>query len=64
MRILKYIAVFTPVPWQGYGYGEVESMKILEEGKIDGRKIRWGETHPCILIAETNGDYWLFISFQ
>ena len=64
MRILKYIAVFTPEPWQGYGYGEVESMKILEEGKIDGREIRWGETHPRILIAETNGDYWLFISFQ
>src|SRR5687767_6270837 len=21
MRILKYIAVFTPEPWQGYGYG-------------------------------------------
>ena len=26
MRILKYIAVFTPEPWQGYGYGDVESM--------------------------------------
>src|SRR5262249_5032979 len=22
MRILKYIAVFTPEPWQGYGYGD------------------------------------------
>src|SRR5690554_6550913 len=21
MRILKYIGVFTPEPWQGYGYG-------------------------------------------
>ena len=29
MRILKYIAVFTPEPWQGYGYGDVESMRIL-----------------------------------
>jgi len=63
MRILKYIADFTPVPWQGYGYGEVESMKIQEEGKIDGRKIRWGETHHPTF-SETNGDYWLFISFQ
>ena len=63
MRILKYIAVFTPVPWQGYDYGEVESMKILEEGKIDGRKIRWGETHHPTF-SETNGNYWLFISFQ
>ena len=42
MRILKYTAVFTPEPWHGYGYGEVESMKILEEGKIDGREILWG----------------------
>ena len=22
MRILKYVAVFTPEPWQGYGYGD------------------------------------------
>ena len=64
MRILKYIAVFTPEPWQGYGYGEVESMKILEEGKIDGREIRWGDTHHPAL-SETNGDYdgkYLFIN--
>jgi len=27
MRLLKYIAVFTPEPWQGYGYGDVESTK-------------------------------------
>ena len=41
MRILKYIAVFTPEPWQGYGYGDVESMKILDQGRIRGRKITW-----------------------
>ena len=28
MRILKYIGVFTPEPWQGYGFDN-ESKKIL-----------------------------------
>ena len=56
MRILKYIAVFTPEPWQGYGYGDVDSMRILEQGSIRGRKITWGDTHhPAI--SETNGEY-------
>ena len=54
MRILKYIAVFTPEPWQGYGYDE-ESKKVLAQGKIDGRDVQWGDTHhPAI--TETNGD--------
>jgi nitrous-oxide reductase len=64
MRLLKYIAVFTPEPWQGYGYGDVESMKILDQGRIRGRKITWGDTHhPAI--SETNGEYdgqYLFIN--
>ena len=64
MRILKYIAVFTPEPWQGYGYGEVESMEILEQGKINGKEIHWGDTHHPAL-SETAGDYdgeYLFIN--
>ncbi|MBL8588584.1 MAG: Sec-dependent nitrous-oxide reductase [Methylobacteriaceae bacterium] len=53
MRILKYIAVFTPEPWQGYGYDE-ESRAILDQGKIDGRQVNWGDTHhPAI--SETDG---------
>ncbi|MCP4372367.1 MAG: cytochrome C, partial [Deltaproteobacteria bacterium] len=49
MRILKYISVFTPEPWQGYGYGDVDSMAILDQGRIRGRKITWGDTHhPAI----------------
>lgn len=56
MRILKYIAVFTPEPWQGYGYGEEESTHILEQGKINGKMITWGDTHHPAL-SETNGDY-------
>lgn len=64
MRILKYIAVFTPEPWQGYGYGDTHSAKILNQGRIRGRKITWGDTnHPAP--SETNGDYdgqYLFIN--
>lgn len=32
MRLLKVIAVFTPEPWQGYGYGGVKTMKLLYKG--------------------------------
>jgi nitrous-oxide reductase len=31
MRILKYIGVFTPEPWQGYGYDE-DSKAVLRQG--------------------------------
>ncbi len=64
MRILKYIAVFTPEPWQGYGSGDVKSAKILDQGRIRGRKITWGDTHHPAL-SETNGEYdgqYLFIN--
>ena len=63
MRILKYIAVFTPEPWQGYGYDE-DSKKILRQGNIRGREINWGDTHHPAL-SETNGKYdghWLAIN--
>lgn len=62
MRILKYIAVFTPEPWQGYGYGD-ESGTILDEGKRHGHDIRWADTHHPAL-SEMAGDYdgkYLFI---
>ena len=63
MRILKYIAVFTPEPWQGYGYDE-DSKKILREGNIRGREINWGDTHHPGL-SEKDGKYdgkWLVIN--
>ena len=63
MRILKYIAVFTPEPWQGYGYDE-DSKKILRQGNIRGREINWGDTHHPAL-SEVDGKYdgkWLFIN--
>ena len=63
MRILKYIAVFTPEPWQGYGY-DVDSLKILRQGNIRGREINWGDTHHPGL-SEIDGKYdgrWLAIN--
>ncbi len=63
MRILKYIAVFSPEPWQGYGYDE-DSKKILRQGNIRGREINWGDTHHPAL-SEVNGKYdgkWLVIN--
>ena len=63
MRILKYVAVFTPEPWQGYGYDD-ESKAILAQGRIRGKDITYGDTHhPAI--SETDGDYdgrYLFIN--
>ena len=63
MKILKYIGVFTPEPWQGYGYDE-ESKKVLRQGNIRGREINWGDTHHPGL-SETKGVYdgkWLAIN--
>jgi len=63
MRILKVIGVFTPEPWQGYGYGD-ESDRLLDEGNRWGKSIRWADTHHPAL-SETAGDYdgqFLFIN--
>jgi nitrous-oxide reductase len=55
MRVLRTIAVFTPEPWQGYGYGAGEH--VLAGGDLDEKhKIRWGDTHHPAL-SETNGEY-------
>jgi nitrous-oxide reductase len=62
MRLLKVIGVFTPEPWQGWGYGS--GNEILAEGDINGKEIRWADTHHPAL-SETGGDYdgqWLFIN--
>ena len=63
MRILKYIAVFTPEPWQGYGFDD-ESKAVLAQGRIRGKDIRYGDSHHPAL-SETDGDYdgrYLFIN--
>ncbi len=55
MRIIKVIAVFTPEPWQGYGYGD-QTNKVLESGRRHGHDIRWADTHHPAL-SETGGSY-------
>lgn len=63
MRILKLIGVFTPEPWQGYGFGG-SGDEILKGGDVNGKEVRWGDTHHPGL-SETNGEYdgqFLFIN--
>ncbi len=55
MRILKYVAVFTPEPWQGFGYGD-QSDAVLDSGKRHGHDLAWADTHHPAL-SETKGDY-------
>ncbi|MDH3654857.1 MAG: Sec-dependent nitrous-oxide reductase [Myxococcales bacterium] len=55
MRILKYVGVFTPEPWQGYGYGD-QSNAVLEGGSRFGKDMTWGDMHHPAL-SETNGEY-------
>lgn len=62
MRLLRTIAVFTPEPWQGYGYGVGND--VLAGGFPEGQPVFWGDTHHPAL-SETNGEYdgqWLFIN--
>ena len=62
MRILKYIGVFTPEPWQGYGFDD-ESKAVLAMDN-PGTKIKFGDTHHPAF-SETKGEYdgrFLFIN--
>src|SRR5690606_24284680 len=56
MRLLRSIAVFTPEPWQGWGYGEQGTMDVLAGGDMAEQELRWGDTHHPAL-SETDGEY-------
>jgi nitrous-oxide reductase len=55
MRLLRSIAVFTPEPWQGYGYAGDQD-RVHRELAIGGKPVLWGDTHHPAL-SETAGDY-------
>ncbi len=65
MRLLRTIGVFTPEPWQGWGYGSKATEEVLAEGDIPGKEpLKWADTHHPAL-SETEGDYdgqFLFIN--
>ncbi|HVW29628.1 MAG TPA: Sec-dependent nitrous-oxide reductase [Polyangiaceae bacterium] len=55
MRLLKLIGVFSPEPWQGYGYGG-DSDSVLAQGTQAGHRITWADVHHPNL-SESKGDY-------
>lgn len=72
MKLMKVIAVFTPEPWQGHGYGADSSDLVLaagtstEGGSVSASrpKLGWGDTHHPAL-SETGGEYdgrWIYIN--
>ena len=56
MRILKYVSVFGPESWQGYGYGGLGDKILYEDSKQGGKEVTWGDVHHPNF-SETNGDY-------
>ncbi len=56
MRILKYVAVFGPESWQGYGYGGLGDKVLYEDSRQGGKEVTWGDVHHPNF-SETNGDY-------
>lgn len=55
MRILKYIGVFAPEPWQGYGFDN-GTRQVLKDGSPEGELLTWGDVHHPGL-SETNAEY-------
>ncbi len=55
MRLLKVVGVYTPEPWQGWGFSK-DTKKVLAEGNPRGQELSWGDTHHPAL-SETGGNY-------
>ena len=55
MRILKIVAVFTPEPWQGFGFDD-DSKAMIAAGSPPGHPLAWADAHHPAL-SETGGDY-------
>ncbi|MDY0075782.1 MAG: hypothetical protein RBR87_00785 [Bacteroidales bacterium] len=55
MRIYKYVGVFSPEPWQGYGFDD-ESTLMLKKGSLDNTLLKYGDMRFPAL-SETNGKY-------
>jgi len=55
MRIYKYVGVFAPEPWQGYGFDD-ESKLMLKKGSLDNHIYGYGDMrYPAL--SETKGAY-------
>ncbi len=55
MRIYKYVGVFSPEPWQGYGFDD-ESSLMLKKGSLDNRISTYGDMrYPAF--SEKGGNY-------
>ena len=55
MRIYKYVGVFSPEPWQGYGFDD-ESSLMLKKGTLDNRISTFGDMRfPAF--SEKDGNY-------
>ena len=55
MRIYKYVGVFSPEPWQGYGYDD-ESSLLLKKSSLDDN-ISWSGAMRYPAFSDTSGDY-------
>lgn len=55
MRIYKYVGVFSPEPWQGYGFDD-ESTLMLKKGSLDNTLLKYGNMQFPAL-SETKGKY-------
>jgi nitrous-oxide reductase len=55
MRIYKYVGVFSPEPWQGYGFDD-ESSLVLKKSSLDNRISTYGDMRfPAF--SEKEGQY-------